>query len=84
MNNKQEFEWFGLRFAKTLVYLFPCNYIDRMFKNVGGYEVDDEYDSQTLKLFDAHLVRNFGRGADCLDKLATQSKYIKNLIAVTI
>ena len=48
IDNKQEFEWFGLPFAEKLVDVHSCNYINKMIENVGGYEFDEEYDSQKV------------------------------------
>ena len=74
IDNKQEFEWFGLRFAEKLVDVYSSNYINRMLENVGGYEFDEEYDSQKIQIFALYLKTNVVRVANWLDELAASKK----------
>ena len=71
IDNKQEFECFGLPFAEKLVDVYSCNYINKMIENVGGYEFDEEYDSQKLQIFALYLKTNVVRVANWLDELAS-------------
>ena len=74
IDNKQEFEWFGLRFAEKLVDVYSFNYINRMLDNVGGYEFHEEYDSQKLQIFALYLKANVVRVANWVEKLGDSKK----------